>query len=245
MLFRQVSYLLDMAEPDTTLRSDIAGVACLDEPVRRRLYDLVTEYGRPMSREQVATEAGVALHTAKFHLDKLADAGLLDVEFRRLNDRTGPGSGRPSKLYRRSDREIAVALPSRHYDLLSRILARAIVEAEQHGEPAAVAAGRVAYAEGRERGARGRGRDAGSTQDLVDTLTDSGYEPRLTDGEVTLRNCPFHHVATEQTEFVCAVNLDFVTGVRDGLECHGADPILDPEAGRCCVLLRTDATNTS
>ncbi|HWV27287.1 MAG TPA: helix-turn-helix domain-containing protein [Aeromicrobium sp.] len=223
-----------MSDRDRT--GDIAGIACLDEPVRRRLYDAVTAHGEPMSREQAATAADVAVHTAKFHLDKLAEAGLLDVEFRRLNDRTGPGSGRPSKLYRRSEREINVALPSRHYDLLSRILARAIVEAERSGDSATAAAKQVAYDEGRTVGETGR--HCTPPIDLVTSLRDSGYEPHEVDGEVTLRNCPFHRAATEQAEFVCAVNLDFVTGVRDGLGCTGTDPVLDPAAGRCCVVLR-------
>jgi len=226
-----------MSAPDAR-PSDIAGVACLDEPVRRRLYDVVTEHGEPMSREQAAAAAGVALHTAKFHLDKLADAGLLEVEFRRLTDRTGPGSGRPSKLYRRADREISVALPSRHYDLLSRILARAIVEAERLGQSPTTAARKVAYAEGRALGDQRRDAGPASTETLVEALADSGYEPHGGDGEVTLRNCPFHRAASEQTEFVCSVNLDFVTGVCDGLDCADTDPVLDPAAGRCCVVLR-------
>lgn len=35
--------------------------------------------------------------TTAFHLDRLADEGLLEVEYRRLSGKTGPGSGRPSK----------------------------------------------------------------------------------------------------------------------------------------------------
>ena len=56
-----------------------------------------------MGRDQAAQGVGVPTHTAKFHLDRLVDEGLLEVEFRRLSGRTGPGSGRPAKLYRRSD----------------------------------------------------------------------------------------------------------------------------------------------
>ena len=78
-----------------------------------------------MSREQAAEGSGCPAHTAKFHLDRLVDEGLLDVEFRRLTGKTGPGAGRPAKLYRRSGREIALSLPQRSYDLLSTILAQA------------------------------------------------------------------------------------------------------------------------
>ena len=86
-----------------------------------------------VSREQAARQARVAVHTAKFHLDKLVEEGLLEVEYRRLTGRTGPGSGRPAKLYRRLDRELAVSLPARQYDLLSRILATAVASATTRG----------------------------------------------------------------------------------------------------------------
>jgi Predicted transcriptional regulator len=52
-------------------------------------------------------------------------AGLLDAEFRRLTGRSGPGAGRPSKLYRRSAREIEVSLPERRYRLAASWLAEA------------------------------------------------------------------------------------------------------------------------
>ena len=91
---------------------------------------------------------GVPVHTAKFHLDKLVDEGLLEVEYRRLTGRTGPGSGRPAKLYRRADRELAVSLPARQYDLLSRILASAVASATTSGEPVVDVAAAVARTEG-------------------------------------------------------------------------------------------------
>jgi predicted ArsR family transcriptional regulator len=220
---------------------DVESVAALAEPTRRQLYRLVADSGEALSREQAAEQAGIAVHTAKFHLDKLVEEGLLEVEFHKLSGRTGPGSGRPTKHYRRADREIAVALPPRHYDLLSRILANAIVEASSSGEPAASAASRVAYSEGRSLGSSHRGSAPGTEADFVRALVDGGYEPHLDEGRIVLRNCPFHRAAAEQTDFVCGLNLDYVTGVRDALDCARATPSLDPHEGRCCVLLALDA----
>src|SRR5512134_429525 len=97
--------------------TDIQSIALLDEPVRRTLYDAVVVAGRPLSRDEAATSAGVSRALAAFHLDKLVGAGLLDVEYRRLSGRTGPGAGRPSKLYRRGAREVGVSLPDRHYEV--------------------------------------------------------------------------------------------------------------------------------
>ena len=51
---------------------------------------------------------------------------MLDTEFRRLTGRTGPGAGRPAKLYRRAADEVSVSLPDRRYDLAGSVLADAI-----------------------------------------------------------------------------------------------------------------------
>ncbi len=66
------------------------------------------------------------LHSARFHLDKLVDAGLLEVSYARISGRSGPGAGRPAKLYRRSAVEVAVSLPRRSYDLVGSVLASAL-----------------------------------------------------------------------------------------------------------------------
>ena len=114
----------------------VAAVAALEEPVRRRLYALVSEHDEPVSRDTAAAALGLARSVAAFHLDRLAELGLLDVEFRRPPGRSGPGAGRPAKLYRRSVDEIVVTLPERHYDLAAALMARAIDAASD--DPASV-----------------------------------------------------------------------------------------------------------
>src|SRR5689334_24553112 len=114
---------------------DVAGISALNEPVRRDLYLFVSRQERPVGRDQAADGVGLPRHTAKFHLDKLVEEGLLDTEFRRLSGRRGPGAGRPTKLYRRSVREVAVTLPQRHYDLAGQILAGAVEAAARDGVP--------------------------------------------------------------------------------------------------------------
>ncbi|WP_310529823.1 helix-turn-helix domain-containing protein [Nocardioides sp.] len=219
-----------------TPQIDLARIAALAEPVRRNLFDFVTRSRTAVSREQAAEGLAIAPHTAKFHLDRLVDEGLLDVEFRRLTGRTGPGSGRPAKLYRRSDRELQVSLPERHYDLLSRILAHAVAEAATTGEAAGVIAARVARAEGSAWGAAlGEPVDSAELDRLATALAAGGYEPWIDEQTLFLRNCPFHRVAQEQTELVCGLNLEYVTGVADGVGCTGLTTRLDPGEDRCCV----------
>src|SRR3954447_27067054 len=94
--FRQDIYSLEM--PDAL--DDAAGLAALADPLRRRLYRYVVRSVEPVGREAAADAVGVPVHTAKFHLDRMVDDGLLEVEFKRLSGRTGPGAGRPAHLPR-------------------------------------------------------------------------------------------------------------------------------------------------
>ena len=225
---------------------DLAGIAALAEPVRRELFDFVADARTAVSREQAAEGVDVPIHTAKFHLDRLVEEGLLEVEFRRLSGRTGPGSGRPSKLYRRTDRELSVSLPQRHYDLLSRILARAIAEATTTGTQVGPLVAQTAREEGEQWGAEAAGtprevREVSEIERLAWALADGGYEPWVDSGTLYLGNCPFHRIAQAQTDLVCGLNLEFITGVATGLGCAHVAARLDPDDGRCCVSARSTA----
>src|SRR3954453_21854383 len=92
------------------LADRVAAVSALDDPVRLALLDLVARSESALSRDEAAQALGVTRRTAAFHLDRLAQEGLLAVEFRRLTGRTGPGAGRPSKLYRRTAQEVTVTI---------------------------------------------------------------------------------------------------------------------------------------
>src|SRR5215216_5214521 len=89
----------------------IEDVAVLAEPVRRALYAHIAGQSDPVGRAAAAA-VGVSRSLAAFHLDRLVDAGLLDVTYRRLSGRTGPGAGRPAKLYQRSSREVEIGRAS-------------------------------------------------------------------------------------------------------------------------------------
>src|SRR6478672_11667871 len=135
------------------LSEQASSIGALAEPVRRALYAFVIAQREPVSREQAADGVDVPVHTAKFHLDKLVEEGLLDVEFRRLSGRTGPGAGRPSKLYRRSDRQLSVSLPERRYDVAGEVLAAAVDRSLREGSPMAEVLQDVAHEVGRQIGA--------------------------------------------------------------------------------------------
>lgn len=221
-----------------SLHSQAAGIGALADDTRRALYEYVVAQREPVGREQAATALGIAQHNVNFHLDRLVEEGLLEVEFRRLSGRTGPGAGRPSKLYRRSDREFSVTLPPRRYDLVGDILAAAVTRASA-GEPLGEALSDTAYSEGRGLGEAGRELgDPDTPEGLARVLGTQGYEPQVRDDVVELDNCPFDSLAHKHTEVVCALNKSFVQGVADGLGCRGITACLEPDPGQCCVKAR-------
>ncbi|GAA1929881.1 helix-turn-helix transcriptional regulator [Nocardioides marmoribigeumensis] len=211
-------------------------VGVLAEPARRRLYEYVAGQPEPVTREQAADALAVPAHSVKFHLDKLAAAGLLEVDYRRVSGRTGPGAGRPAKLYRRSDREVALSVPPRRYDLVGEVLAEAVDRSVRGGVAIDDAVLEVARDIGRELGtAADESAETAALHRTGTVLADHGYEPREDDGELCLTNCPFDRLAADHTELVCGINLALVDGVLDGLSADTLQARLAPQPGLCCV----------
>lgn len=242
-------------------------IAVLQDPVRRRLYEYVVAQGREVGRNEAAEAAGVARTLAAHHLDRLTEAGLLDSGSRRLTGRSGPGAGRPAKVYTRALVERSVSLPSRDYRTVAELLAEA---AEQAG----LDAGLCAAARRRGEALRGSAAPCAGLEEAMEVLGGRGYEPHLEgagDGEgaegvedargvggaegavgaagaaeaagrvVRMRNCPFHAVAERFPPLVCGMNLALLEGLL------GADgPVrarMDARPGECCVVVEASKNN--
>ncbi|HEY4378397.1 MAG TPA: helix-turn-helix domain-containing protein, partial [Acidimicrobiales bacterium] len=130
----------------------IGRIAALDQPLRRDLYALLVARGAWVTRDEAAAALDVARSVAAFHLDKLAEAGVVEVSYERTSGRTGPGAGRPSKRYRRSGDEVSASVPDRHYDLAGSLLATAIAESTRTGDPVTQCLSATAHAAGRRAG---------------------------------------------------------------------------------------------
>jgi predicted ArsR family transcriptional regulator len=213
-------------------------VQLLTEPTRRAIYDVVRAARAPLTRDEVAAAAGITRRLAAFHLDQLAEAGLLVVDYARPPGRRGPGAGRPAKRYRCDEVEVEVSLPPRRYDLAARVLARAVAEpgAGSPGERAA----EVARDEGRRLGALRRSGGRLSVSRSLDAAAEAleaiGYEPDREGGCIRLRNCPFHAVVDVAPSLVCGLNDALVAGMLEGLGAHDAvTASLDGTAPDCCV----------
>jgi predicted ArsR family transcriptional regulator len=226
---------------------DLASLSSLDDPVRRRLYEVVTRQPAPVSRDEAASAAGIGRALAVYHLDKLVESGLLTASYSRPPGRSGPGAGRPAKLYARSDREFAVTVPPREYELAARLLVQA-VEADPSDRSRSALA-EAARRLGTELGSSFRpaatdlapGRRDAVERDVTGVLTQQGYEPcRGGDGFIRLHNCPFHQLAEQHRDVVCGMNLALVEGLVAGLGAGGWHPALDPKPGHCCVAIGGD-----
>jgi predicted ArsR family transcriptional regulator len=194
----------------------LEAIGALREPVRRAVYEHVIAQAEPVGRNAVAEAVGIGRTLAAFHLDKLAEAGLLATAY--APRAGGPGAGRPAKLYRRSAVEHAVTLPPRDYRLLAEVLASVV---ERVGvEPAA-------YAAAHERGAKL------ADGEVLPRLAALGYEPyEDADRTIRLRNCPFHALAQAYPGLVCGLNLALLQGLA-------GDAQLDPGPTGCCVVIKS------
>jgi predicted ArsR family transcriptional regulator len=225
------------------LAGQVAGVAALADPTRRELYLYVSAQPEPISRDQASDALGIARHTAKFHLDKLAEEGLLDISFKRLSERRGPGAGRPTKLYARSNRQLSVVLPERRYDLAGHLLASAIDNAAAGGTAPADALKAAAAGWGRSIAdeARAAAGPRPSHERLLactcQALSENGYEAQRSGRTIVLRNCPFDALAREHTELVCSMNLAIMAAVTEQLQETALAAQLEPAPNHCCVVL--------
>ena len=211
---------------------DLRALSLLDEPARRRLYDWVVAQARPVGREEAAKALKITRALAAFHLDRLAEAGLLETGYRRLTGRVGPGAGRPARVYWRSAREFNVSLPERRYERAAQLFASALEGLPGDSVPPTLRD--AARDLGRTLGQRSRRRSP--TGRLTAALEAGGYEP-VTDqaGTIRLRNCPFHALVDSHRTLICGANLAMAEGLATGAGIREMRPVLDPQPGYCCV----------
>jgi predicted ArsR family transcriptional regulator len=187
----------------------MAALASLTDGKRLQLFEFVAASPRAVNRDEAARAAGIPRSTASFHLDRLVQDGLLAVEFHKPPGKTGPGSGRPAKVYRTAAGEIGASVPDRNYDLAGELLAAAIERSQVTGASAEEALREIAFHKGREL--------AEGAESLEGFLAGTGYRPEA-DGEggFLLPNCPFHRLSRTHAGVVCSMNGAFLRGAAVG-----------------------------
>jgi predicted ArsR family transcriptional regulator len=87
--------------------------AAAGDPQLRALLLYARGRRDPLTAAEAAVALGVHRNVARSRLDRLADAGFLTVARQRPSGRTGPGAGRPAKVYRVAPEFEAVEFPDR------------------------------------------------------------------------------------------------------------------------------------
>jgi predicted ArsR family transcriptional regulator len=217
--------------------ADLGSIASLNEPQRRALYDIVVRHPAGVGRDEAARRAGISRSLAAYHLDRLVDDGLLEAEYRRLSGRTGPGAGRPAKVYRRARHDFGVTLPPRDYELAARLLASLAEQAIASGVDLDFSAAVQDAAAKLAEDLRARSADPEECPEL-EALERYGYEAYADDeGTIRLRNCPFHALTAEHRDLVCGLNHALIdAALRDaGRQARAS---LEPNQEHCCVVIR-------
>jgi predicted ArsR family transcriptional regulator len=222
-----------------SVERQLQAAGALGHPLRRALYRYLCEVDREVGRDEAARAVGAGRDRVASHLDRLAEAGLLDVTFRRLSGRSGPGAGRPSKLYRPSSRQIEISVPPRRYGLAADVFAAALVATRVPPEVIEDCARTVGQELGQDaKRALTAGASRKRTAEALERLAgDHGFDPVRVGRFLTMTNCPFVSLVESRGTLVCQMNLSLIRGMLAGLggEGMGATMVTPPLGRGCCV----------
>ena len=206
-------------------------------PTRARVLALLQDVGEPMTAVEAGDRLGLHANSARFHLDRLVEEGLVR---RQREERITPG--RPKVLYAAASAAPAVA--HRSYRLLAEILTSLLTE--QLPDPAA-SAEQAGRAWGRHLSAPARSPEGADAADALGTLVERldgvGFDSHLVDVPESLRlevsHCPFLEVAESHSDVVCSVHLGLMRGILDQAGTSVAVESLEPlvEPSRCIARL--------
>ncbi|WP_104083213.1 metalloregulator ArsR/SmtB family transcription factor [Cryobacterium sp. Y11] len=205
--------------------------AALASPVRRRVLEFLVDSTVPLDATAVATHLNLHVTTARFHLDQLQSARLIERE----PDRSGQ-RGRPRIRFS------AVRAPRGDLnDQLSDALAGALAEDDDGGRARAIRAGEkwsAAFAGGLS---ASTGTGAEPLIELLDQL-EFDPQPDATGQSIALTACPFREAARANPGVVCAVHLGLIQQVSRTLGHDDSTVQLLPFVGPnlCMVHLGAD-----
>ncbi|MEU5942791.1 helix-turn-helix domain-containing protein [Micromonospora sp. NPDC047548] len=198
---------------------------------RASILEMVRAADAGMTIAEVGERTGLHLSTARTHLDRLVDAGLV-VKARA----SGGQPGRPAWRYRAAVAEAPAPAPY-------RALAAALLDhlsRRDRGDVRAEAT-RAGHGWGRHlAAATPPGEDPVDT--LLDVLRGLGFNPRrheTADGatEVHLHTCPFLELVNRNPDAICALHVGVVRGVLDHAGAPPAGAVLEPfGAPDACVV---------
>jgi predicted ArsR family transcriptional regulator len=186
----------------------LAVLQALGDETRYLLYRELAGSPRPLGAPQLADRLGLHANTVRMHLERMRDAGLVEVAAVRRGT-----VGRPQHVY-----TLASGAPGLDFDppahaMLAGLLA---AMAERLGGDGADAE-ETGRAWGRE--ATRRTRSGTCVEVLAQQLTQLGFDPSVeADGDgtrVTFLQCPFRDLAEAYPELVCNLHRGICAGTLE------------------------------
>ena len=98
----------------------------IGDPELRGALTFARSQARPVSADELGAAQGVHRNVARARLERLVGAGLLHADYERRTGRTGPGAGRPAKVYAVLPELAALEFPARRYETLLGLLVDAL-----------------------------------------------------------------------------------------------------------------------
>jgi predicted ArsR family transcriptional regulator len=157
-----------------------------------------------VTADEAAVELGVHRSVARSRLERLLRAGLVETSFERRSGRTGPGAGRPAKLYSAAPEPAALEFPPRR---LPTLIARLLDEVPAKGRKEALRRAGEEFGRDLARAARLRQRarlEAG-LEAVCAAVRALGFQAALDriEGDtavITTPTCPLRPLVTERPE---------------------------------------------
>jgi predicted ArsR family transcriptional regulator len=101
-------------------------LAAAGDPQLRRILLYARGRRDPFTAAEAAADLGVHRNVARSRLDRLVEAGFLGVVLERPGGRSGPGAGRPAKVYRVAPELEGIEFPDRRFAELITLLVRRV-----------------------------------------------------------------------------------------------------------------------
>ena len=169
------------------------------------------------------------------------------VTYERRNGRSGPGAGRPAKVYHRSTETVAASVPGRRLRLAAALFAQAI-EAAVAGDMAVDFALAVAAADVRPRARRSRpvalrrgrpSRAAGAGGGARRAGRGRASSPTSATASIVLRELPIRRTRRRPTAtWLRDEPLADGRRYRTAMRLTGTAASIEPRDGACCVVWR-------
>jgi predicted ArsR family transcriptional regulator len=190
---------------------------------RYAVYQEVARAGEPLSTTAIASRLQLHPNTVRLHLEKLREAGLLEVS----TDRHG-SVGRPQHRWAVVAQAPSLGLEPSGFRLLAHLLAEVAAQRPDDGSGVAAVGRRQGLATSSGRGSGSGAPMVACLRAVMDELSDLGFDPALEDSTdldqelpqglagISFTRCPFRELAVLYPDLVCELHRGLTEGILSG-----------------------------